>query len=54
MQTAFDNNPAVDVGGIFLDISKAFDKVWHIGFLFKLKAYGIDGEFLSLLEKRLI
>ena len=28
IQTAFDNNPAVDMR--FLDISKAFDKVWHI------------------------
>ena len=39
--------------GVFLDISKAFDKVWHIGLLFKLKTYGADGEFLSLLEKYL-
>ena len=28
IQTAFDNNPTVDVRSIFLDISKAFDKVW--------------------------
>ena len=27
IQTAFDNNPTVDVRGVFLDISKAFDKV---------------------------
>ena len=53
MQTAFDNNPADDVRGVFLDISKAFDKVWHIGLLFKLKAYGVDGELLSLLENYL-
>ena len=38
IQTAFDNNPAVDVRGVFLDISKGFDKVWHIGHLFRLKA----------------
>ena len=53
IQTAFDNNPAVDVRGVFLDISKAFDKVWYIGLLFKLKAYGVDGELLSLLENYL-
>ena len=52
IQTAFDNNP-VDVRGVFLDISKAFDKVWHIGLLFKLKAYGVDDELLSLLENYL-
>ena len=26
IQTAFDNNPTVDVRGVFLDISKAFGK----------------------------
>ena len=27
IQTAFDNNPTVDVRGVFPDISKVFDKV---------------------------
>ena len=31
IQTNFDSNPPVDVRGVFLDISKAFDKVWHKG-----------------------
>ena len=35
--------------GIFLDISKAFDKVWHEGLIFKLKTYGIDDDSLKLL-----
>ena len=39
--------------GVFLDISKAFDKVWHIGLLFKLKAYSVDGELLLLLKNYL-
>ena len=36
--------------GVFLDISKTFDKIWHKGLLFKLKSYGVEGELLSLLE----
>ena len=36
--------------GVFLDIAKAFGKVWHDGLIFKLKAYGIEGKLLSLLE----
>ena len=50
IQTAFDENPTIDVRGVFLDISKAFDKVWHDGIIFKLKAYGGEGELLSLLK----
>ena len=53
IQTAFDENPSVDVRGIFLDISKAFDKVWHEGLLYKLETYGIEGQLLSLLKNYL-
>ena len=35
IQTAFDENPTVDMRGVFLDISKAFGKVWHDGLIFK-------------------
>ena len=31
---------------VFGDISKAFDKVWHAGLLFKLKNMGITEEIL--------
>ena len=30
---AFDANPSLEVRGGFLDLSKAFDKVWHDGIL---------------------
>ena len=43
----------MDVSGVFLDISKAFDKVWHEGILFKLKTYGVNGEVLTLLTSYL-
>ena len=35
---------------VFLDISKAFDKVWHEGLIFKLNSYSTEGELLSLLK----
>ena len=53
MQSSFDCNPPVDTRAIFLDISKAFDKVWHQGLLFKLKSYGVEGSLFCLLENYL-
>ena len=38
---------------VFLDISKAFDKVWHQGLIFKLKQNGIDGNLLNFFDSYL-
>ena len=38
---AFENKSSLEVRAVFLDISKAFDKVWHKGLIFKLKRNGI-------------
>ena len=37
----------LDVRAVFLDISKAFDKVWHQGLLYKLKWNGISSKLLE-------
>ena len=49
----FDCNPPLEVRSVFLDIPKAFDKVWHEGLLYKLKSMGISGELYNLLENYL-
>ena len=46
--TSFDNG--LKVRSAFLDISKAFDKVWHEGLILKLKQNGISGELLHILS----
>ena len=45
----FDCNAPLEVRSVFLDISKAFDKVWHESLLYKLRSMGISGELYNLL-----
>ena len=45
---AFDKG--LEVGGIFFDISKAFNKVWHDGLIFTLHQNGISGDIMNTLR----
>ena len=44
---SFDRN--LEVRAAFLDISRAFDKVWADGLMFKLKRIGIEGDMINIL-----
>ena len=50
---AFDSTKSFEVRAVFLDISKAFDKVWHDGLIFKLEQNGISGNILKLFQNYL-
>ena len=45
---AFNKSGATQA--VALDISKAFDRVWHTCFLHKLKSYGISGQISGLIS----
>ena len=38
---------------VFLDLSKAFDKVWHAGLLYKLQVMGINGKLFDVITSYL-
>ena len=50
---AFENPKSLEVRAVFLDMSKAFDKVWHEGLIFKLKQNGVSGQLLSFFSSYL-
>ena len=49
-----ENLSAFDIGlevrGLFLGVSKAFDKVWHAGLIDKLRQNGICGDLINILK----
>ena len=48
--TGFEETPSRETRAVFLDFSKAFDKVWHEGLLYKLECNGIAGNLLHLIQ----
>ena len=46
----FDEVPSKETRAVFLDLSKAFDRVWHEGLIYKLQCNGISGDLLTLLK----
>ena len=48
---SFDSSPSLEIRGVFLDISKAFDRVWHDDLLFQLKQNGVSGILVGLIKR---
>ena len=48
--SSFGCNPSLEFHSIFLDISEAFDKVWHESLLYKLMSFSICGNLLNLIK----
>ena len=50
---AFEVCPTLETRPVFLCLSKVFNRVWHMGPLFKLKCNGINGNLFTLIESYL-
>ena len=50
---SFDCSPVIDVTAVFINISKAFDKVWHQGLTVKLTSYRVKGKSFDIMMKYL-
>ena len=46
----FDVNPSLEVRGVFLDLSKTFDRAWREGLMYKLKCLGVYGKHCGLMQ----
>ena len=48
--TACDCNPTLDVRSGYLDILKAFDRVWHQSLIYKLRQCDVSGKLPKLIQ----
>ena len=48
--TSFDVNSSLEVKGIFLDLSKAFDGLWNEALINKIKCMRVKGDLLPIIE----
>ena len=46
----FDAYSTLKTRGVFFDMSKVFEKVWHQGLIFKIKSAGVSDSLLNLIE----
>ena len=49
----FDATTPLEVRTVFLNISKAFDKIWHEELLYKLNSIRISSKFYKLMKSYL-
>ena len=47
---SFGNFPSLETRSKFLDMSKAFDRVWHEGLVCKLKTIGVSNNLLTFFQ----
>ena len=50
---AFEEKTSKETRAVFLDLSKAFDRVWHEGLIYKLECKGISVNLLTLVKSYL-